>query len=60
LVALKWREAEVWPAPTPYPIAVPWLNVVIALVVVPLIAMLGAGSQPRGLKLHTSSDGVIP
>ena len=29
--------------PAPYPIAVPWLNLGVALLVVPLISMLGAG-----------------
>jgi putative ABC transport system permease protein len=47
LLALNRRFADVWPAPTPYPIAVPWLNVGVALVVVPLIAMLGAGLLTR-------------
>jgi putative ABC transport system permease protein len=36
-----------WPVPTPYPIAVPWLNVTIALLVVPVVAMLGAGLLTR-------------
>jgi hypothetical protein len=47
LFALNQREASVWPAPAPYTLAVPWLNVGIALVVVPLIAMLGAGLLTR-------------
>jgi putative ABC transport system permease protein len=47
LGALNQRYAEVWPAPTPYPLAVPWLNVGAALIVVPLIAMLGAGLLTR-------------
>jgi putative ABC transport system permease protein len=47
LLALNRRFADVWPAPTPYPISVPWLNVGVALVVVPLIAMLGAGLLTR-------------
>ncbi|RSM48411.1 ABC transporter [Actinoplanes sp. ATCC 53533] len=38
---------DVWPVPTPYPIAVPWLNVTIALLVVPVVAMLGAGLLTR-------------
>jgi len=38
---------NVWPVPTPYPIAVPWLNVAIALLVVPVVAMLGAGLLTR-------------
>ena len=47
LFALNQRYADIWPAPTPYRIAVPWLNVGIALLVVPLIAMLGAGLLTR-------------
>jgi putative ABC transport system permease protein len=47
LAALNQRYADVWPAPTPYPLAVPWLNVGAALIVVPLIAMLGAGLLTR-------------
>jgi putative ABC transport system permease protein len=47
LLALNRRFVDVWPAPTPYPISVPWLNVAVALVVVPLIAMLGAGLLTR-------------
>jgi putative ABC transport system permease protein len=40
LFALNQRYAGIWPAPRPYPIAVPWRNVGIALLVVLLIAML--------------------
>jgi putative ABC transport system permease protein len=47
LVALNRGYADVWPAPTPYPITVPWLNVGIALLVVPVVAMLGAGLLAR-------------
>jgi putative ABC transport system permease protein len=47
LAALNRGYADVWPAPTPYPIGVPWLNVVVALLVVPLVAMLGAGLLTR-------------
>ncbi len=47
LVALNRGYADIWPAPTPYPITVPWLNVGVALLVVPLIAMLGAGLLTR-------------
>jgi putative ABC transport system permease protein len=47
LAALNAGLADRWPAPTPYPVAVPWLNVGIALLVVPLIAMLGAGLLTR-------------
>jgi putative ABC transport system permease protein len=47
LFALNQREASVWPAPAPYPLAIPWVNVGMALVVVPLTAMLGAGLLTR-------------
>jgi putative ABC transport system permease protein len=47
LFALNQRYAGIWPAPTPYPITVPWLNLGVALLVVPLIAMLGAGLLTR-------------
>jgi putative ABC transport system permease protein len=47
LVALNRGLAEIWPAPTPYPVVVPWRNVGIALLVVPLVAMLGAGLLTR-------------
>ena len=47
LAALNQGYAQVWPAPTPYPLSVPWLNVGTALVVVPAIAMLGAGLLTR-------------
>ncbi len=47
LAALNQRFAQVWPAPTPYPLAIPWLNVGVALLVVPLVAMLGAGLLTR-------------
>jgi putative ABC transport system permease protein len=47
LAALNQGYAQIWPAPTPYPLSVPWLNVGTALVVVPLVAMLGAGLLTR-------------
>jgi putative ABC transport system permease protein len=47
LLALNRGYADVWPAPTPYPVALPWLNVGIALLVVPVVAMLGAGLLTR-------------
>jgi putative ABC transport system permease protein len=43
LFALNRAYADLWPAPAPYPIAVPWLNLGVALLVVPLLSMLGAG-----------------
>lgn len=47
LVALNQATADVWPAQPLLPIIVPWLNIGAALVVVPLIAMLGAGLLTR-------------
>ena len=47
LEALNRRFADVWPEPTPYPIDVPWTNVWVALLVVPAIAMAGAGLLTR-------------
>ena len=47
LVALNQRYAEIWPGPDPFPIAVPWLSLAAALLVVPAIAMLGAGLLTR-------------
>jgi putative ABC transport system permease protein len=47
LVALNRGDADLWPAPTPYPITMPWLNVGVALLVVPMVAMLGAGLLTR-------------
>ena len=36
-----------WPVQPTLPIIVPWLNIGAALVVVPLVAMLGAGLLTR-------------
>jgi putative ABC transport system permease protein len=47
LFALNQGYADRWPAPTPYQITVPWLNVGVALLVVPLVAMGGAGLLTR-------------
>jgi len=47
LYALNRRGAALWPAPAQYPITVPWMNVAMALIVVPLVAMLGAGLLTR-------------
>ncbi|HEV8559850.1 MAG TPA: FtsX-like permease family protein [Actinophytocola sp.] len=47
LAALNQRFAGIWPAPTPFPIGVPWLNVALAVVAVPVVAMLGAGLLTR-------------
>jgi putative ABC transport system permease protein len=42
LAATNLSRAAEWPAPTPYPLTVPLLNLVLILLV-PLVAMLGAG-----------------
>lgn len=47
LSALNRRYLDTWPVPTPFPITVPWLNLAIALLVVPAVAMLGAGLLTR-------------
>jgi putative ABC transport system permease protein len=47
LFALNRRYVEAWPALEPYPITAPWLNLTAALLVVPAIAMLGAGLLTR-------------
>ncbi|WP_430791759.1 ABC transporter permease [Actinoplanes sp. G11-F43] len=46
LAATNLSRATVWPAPVPYPLSVPWLNLLLILVV-PLVAMLGAGLLTR-------------
>lgn len=47
LFAVNRGFDNLWPQPTPYPFIVPWGNVAIAVLVVPLIAMLGAGLLTR-------------
>jgi len=47
MVALNQRYVDVWPSPPPLPIAVPWLNLAAALLVVPFVAILGAGLLTR-------------
>ncbi|WP_407936564.1 FtsX-like permease family protein [Lentzea tibetensis] len=47
LTALNQRFADQWPPPTPYPITVPWVNVAVALVLVPVVAMLGSALLTR-------------
>jgi putative ABC transport system permease protein len=47
LVALNQRYEAVWPAPAPFPLTPPWLSLAVALVVVPLIALAGAGLLTR-------------
>ncbi|MFG2054951.1 FtsX-like permease family protein [Micromonospora sp. NPDC048930] len=46
LVSLNRRYAQAWPVQDPYPLVVPGLTVAV-LVVVPLVAMLGAGLLTR-------------
>jgi putative ABC transport system permease protein len=47
LVAINRRWADIWPGPTPMPLTVPWLSLGAALLVVPALAMLGAGALTR-------------
>ena len=47
LSTLNSQFENTWPAPTPFDISIPWLNVLIALIVVPGLAMLGAGLLTR-------------
>ncbi|MFS8478815.1 MAG: FtsX-like permease family protein [Micromonosporaceae bacterium] len=47
LFALNQAYAYVWPRPLPNPIIVPWATLGIVVVVVPLVAMLGAGLLTR-------------
>lgn len=47
LWALNQGTATTWPTPPPYPITIPWLNLAIAVLAVPLVAMLGAGLVTR-------------
>ncbi|WP_092541478.1 ABC transporter permease [Actinoplanes derwentensis] len=46
LTATNLSRTTEWPAPTPYPLSVPWLNLLLILMV-PLVAMLGAGLLTR-------------
>ncbi|HET9139941.1 ABC transporter permease [Actinophytocola sp.] len=47
LSALNQRYAATWPAPPPLPITVPWLNLAVAVLIVPAVAMLGTGLLTR-------------
>jgi putative ABC transport system permease protein len=47
LFGLNQVYAGTWPAPVPYPIPIPWLNLGVSVLVVPLVAMLGAGLLTR-------------
>jgi putative ABC transport system permease protein len=46
LATTNLSRAGEWPAPTPYPLAVPWLNLSLTFAV-PLVAMVGAGLLTR-------------
>ncbi|MBM0257229.1 FtsX-like permease family protein [Micromonospora sp. 4G55] len=46
LTSVNRQYAEAWPMETPYPVVVPWPTLGV-LVVVPLVAMLGAGLFTR-------------
>ncbi|HEX6871373.1 MAG TPA: FtsX-like permease family protein, partial [Micromonosporaceae bacterium] len=47
ITGLNQQFIEVWPGPSPLPIVVPWLSLAIALLVVPGLAMAGAGLLTR-------------
>jgi putative ABC transport system permease protein len=47
ITGLNQQWVNIWPAPDPLPIRVPWTNLLISLVVVPAVAMLGAGLLTR-------------
>jgi putative ABC transport system permease protein len=47
LTALNVRYAGIWPEPAPFPITVPWLNLGVAVILVPAVAMLGAALLTR-------------
>jgi putative ABC transport system permease protein len=47
LAAFNSALAEGWPPDPPLPFTMPWSNVLIAVVVVPVVAMLGAGLLTR-------------
>lgn len=46
LASMNRRYAQAWPVEPPYPVVVPWQTLAV-LVVVPLVAMLGAGLFTR-------------
>jgi putative ABC transport system permease protein len=47
VIALNQRYADVWPGPPAMPVLVPWISLVVSLLIVPAIAMLGAGLLTR-------------
>jgi putative ABC transport system permease protein len=47
LYAVNQVHADTWPRSIPLPLVVPWLNLGVSLLVVPVVAMLGAGLFTR-------------
>ncbi|MET7420261.1 FtsX-like permease family protein [Dactylosporangium sp. NPDC005555] len=47
LAALNRKALSVWPSDMPYPLVVPWSNVAVAVLVVPLVAMAGTALFTR-------------
>lgn len=47
LAALNRKSLTVWPSDELYPLAVPWSNVAVAVLVVPVVAMLGTALFTR-------------
>ncbi|MDT5040136.1 MAG: putative transport system permease protein [Actinoplanes sp.] len=46
LTAVDMSRSTTWPSPTPYPLAVPWTNLLF-VAATPVVAMLGAGLLTR-------------
>ncbi|WP_326999685.1 hypothetical protein OHA72_31655 [Dactylosporangium sp. NBC_01737] len=47
LAALNRETLSVWPSDVTYPLSIPWPNVVVAVLVVPVVAMLGTALFTR-------------
>lgn len=47
LTAMNRAYADIWPTPPPWPVTIPWPGLSVSLVVVPAVAMLGAGLFTR-------------
>jgi putative ABC transport system permease protein len=47
LLAMNLRYVDIWPSPPPMPIAIPWPSLLIGLLVVPGVAIAGAGLLTR-------------
>jgi putative ABC transport system permease protein len=47
LSALNFQWNDVWPGPALMPLQIPWLSLAMSLLVIPAIAMLGAGLLTR-------------